>query len=167
VNAGANQKEPVAPEDLAFAAGAGAAGCRGLVGDLLDTTLIDADQFPLRPSTVDLGALVQGVLDSFSPRFTPTAWSPTCPPNRQPSPPTGETPGRGADELPGQCRQVRPGDVGHRRAHHPRRPGRARVSVSDAGPGITAASQARLFQRFYRAPETAEKSARRGPGPVT
>jgi signal transduction histidine kinase len=39
-----------------------------------------------------------------------------------------------------------------------------RLAVTDGGPGISAENQALLFQRYFRAPETAEKTRGLGLG---
>jgi len=41
---------------------------------------------------------------------------------------------------------------------------RVRVAVTDQGPGISAENQARLFERYFRAPETAESTRGLGLG---
>jgi signal transduction histidine kinase len=156
-----NQKEPIAREDVAFAR-AQVRTLSALVNDLLDATSVDIGQFPIRLTTVDLGALVQGVLDSFR-RVHPHRLVTDLPTEPTAISADGERLASVLTNFLDNAAKYAPEttaiDVRMTRAG-----GRARVSVSDAGPGISVESQARLFQRYFRAPETAEKTRGLGLG---
>jgi two-component system sensor histidine kinase VicK len=156
-----NQQEPVDKHDVVFAR-AQVRRLSALVSDLLDTTRIDAGQFPMHLATVDLGALVQGVLDEFR-RVHPHRLVIDLPTEPMAIGADGERLASVLTNFLDNAAKYAP-ETSAIDVHISRAGGRARVSVSDAGPGITPESQTRLFQRYFRAPETADKTRGLGLG---
>lgn len=153
--------EPIPPDDLAFAR----AQVRRLsqqVNDLLDTSRIDADQFAVRLSSVELGGLVQQALDTFKRGHNRRVVS------ELPLEPL--TISADADRLASVLANFL--DNAARYAPEPsaidvmvKRAGdRVRIAVTDHGPGISAENQAHLFDRYFRVPETADSTRGLGLG---
>lgn len=151
----AQQGEPAGTTDLAFAR-AQVRRLSALVNDLLDTTRIDAGGFPIRIGTVDLVALVQGALEAFRREHARRVVTdlPT-----EPLPISGDGErlttvlANFLDNAAKYSPENAPIEVRISRAG-----GRVRLAVVDGGPGISTEDQGRLFQRFFRAPATAEKT---------
>jgi signal transduction histidine kinase len=151
----AQQGEPAGKDDLAFAR-AQVRRLSDLVSDLLDVTRIDAGSFPIRIGTVELGALVSGALEAFR-RVHPRRVVTDLP--TEPLAISGDADRLGAvlanflDNAAKYSPETAPIEVRISRAG-----GRVRVAVVDGGPGISPADQAQLFQRYFRAANTAEKT---------
>ncbi|WP_449353321.1 sensor histidine kinase [Streptomyces shaanxiensis] len=122
-----------------------------LLDDLLLLARLDAAEVetPLRPAEVDLVELVEHAADAFR--------------ASHPDHPLTVTPGPQALKLrldPQRVRQVLDNLLTNAAVHTPPgtevsvgvrvRDGSARVRIADAGPGIPAADQERVFDRFYR-----------------
>jgi two-component system sensor histidine kinase VicK len=153
--------EPVARDDLAFARAA-VQRVSQLVNDLLDTARIESGQFPLRMAPLDLCALVQGAVDAFR-RVNPRRVVCDVPPLPLMHIADGErlsavltnfldNAAKYAPEpSPIEVRMSQAGD-------------RVRIAVTDHGPGIKPDDQRRLFQRYFRAKDTAETTPGMGLG---
>lgn len=154
--------QAIAPEDLAFAR----AQVRRLsqqVNDLLDATRIDAEQFPVKLVSVELGALVQQVLEGFRRVHADRRLVTDLP--LEPLTVSAD-PERLSSVLVNfldNAARYSPEnsaiDIQVRRAGD-----RVRVAVTDQGPGISAQNQARLFERYFRVPETSESTRGLGLG---
>ncbi|MEU6445029.1 HAMP domain-containing sensor histidine kinase [Streptomyces sp. NPDC047046] len=122
-----------------------------LVDDLLLLARLDAAEVetPLRPAEVDLVELVEHAADAFR--------------ASHPNHPLTVVPGPQALKLrldPQRVRQVLDNLLTNAAVHTPPgtgvsvgvwvRDGSARVRIADAGPGVPAADQERVFDRFYR-----------------
>jgi signal transduction histidine kinase len=144
--------EPVAREDLAFARAA-VHKVSQLVNDLLDTARIESGQFPLRMAPLDLCALVQGTVDTFR-RANPRRIVCDVPP--EPLMHTGDGARLAAlltnflDNAAKYAAEPSPIEVRMSQAGE-----RIRIAVTDHGPGIKPDDQKRLFQRYFRASDTA------------
>jgi signal transduction histidine kinase len=139
--------QPVAREDLAFAQ-AQVRRIARLVNDLLDTTRVDSAQLALRLAPVDLVALVQTTVDTF---LRAHAGPVVC--QLPPAPLVRLCDGeRLADALTNLLDNAAKYAAGPSpiEVRLSQAGARVRIAVADHGPGIDAADQARLFQRYYR-----------------
>ncbi|HEY6506825.1 MAG TPA: HAMP domain-containing sensor histidine kinase [Vicinamibacterales bacterium] len=153
--------EPVAAEDLAFAREQ-VRRLSKLVNDLLDTTQVSSDQFPLQRTTVDLVALVQNSVETFRRAHTRriVIEVPTEPLSISGDPERlGAVLANYLDNAVKYTPEPSLIEVRLNRAGE-----RVRIAVTDHGPGIPTGSQTHLFQRYFRAPETAEQSRGLGLG---
>lgn len=121
-----------------------------LVEDLLLIAQAQADRLPLRLRPVALGALIDQAIEAARPSATAAGLRITR--RLDPVPDTPADPariGQLLDNLIANAVKYTPagGEVEVTLAH---RPGRARISVTDTGPGIPQEERARLFDRFYR-----------------
>ncbi|HXI58865.1 MAG TPA: HAMP domain-containing sensor histidine kinase [Polyangia bacterium] len=155
------QGEPAGKEDLAFAR-AQVRRLSDLVNDLLDTTRIDAGHFPVRLGTVDLGALVQNALESFR-RMHARRVVTDLPTEPLAISADGERLGTVLTNFLDNAAKYSP-ETSPIEVRITRAGGRVRLAVTDGGPGISAENQALLFQRYFRVPETAEKTRGLGLG---
>ena len=144
---------PVAPADLAFAR-AQVRRLSSLVEDLLDQTRADLGALAFRPREVDLGDVVSDAVETFR-RGKPS-----------PLPILIELPPEGGESLvasvdAGRMQQVLVNLLENAVRYSPpgsnvtvslarRAPATARIAVRDAGPGLSADEQARIFDRFVR-----------------
>jgi two-component system OmpR family sensor kinase len=122
-----------------------------LVDDLLLLARLDAHdaEAPLRPERIDLTDIAADAADAFA------AGRPDHPLTAEPGPP-----GLVIDADPLRIRQVLDNLLANAAVHTPPgtpvrldvtvEDGAAVVRVTDAGPGIPAAAQERIFDRFYR-----------------
>lgn len=140
--------QPIAPADLAFAR-AQVRRLSRLVEDLMDLTRADLDLLPIRPAAADLAAVVTDTVDTFRRGHT--------------SPVSVELPDgaltMSIDEarihqvllnLLENAARYSPEGAPITVTVAPSGAGAVRVTVRDRGPGIAAAEQARIFQRFVR-----------------
>jgi signal transduction histidine kinase/CheY-like chemotaxis protein len=129
----------------------------GLINDVLDLAKLESGQIDLEPGPVDVELLLQGVCELLSPRAhekgLDIAWAVS-----------GDVQSVMGDE--GRLRQIlfnlagnaikftAQGGVLIRADGAPDASGRARLrfSVTDTGPGVPAAEQARIFEEYARAP---------------
>jgi signal transduction histidine kinase len=140
--------KPVAPADLAFAR-AQVRRLGALVEDLLDQTRADLGNLAFHPRAVDLGAVVAEAVETFR--------------RGKPAPVVVELPAAPVMALvdAGRIQQVLVNLLENATRYSPAgsdvtvrlqqpAPGRARVEVSDRGPGLSTEDQARVFDRFVR-----------------
>ena len=140
-------------EDLRFARGQ-VRRISQLVGDLLDTARIDTGRLALRMAPVDLCALVQETVETFR-RGHPQRV--VC---DLPASPLVHT----ADAA--RLASVLSNFLDNAAKYAPERAPiqvrmslaaeRVRIEVTDHGPGIRPEDRERIFERYYRAPSTAE-----------
>jgi signal transduction histidine kinase len=147
--------QPVAGADLAFARGQVRRISR-LVNDLLDAARVDSAQLALRPAPVDLAALVRSTVEAFQ-RGSPCRVTCDLPAEPLVRLADGErltdaltnlldnAAKYAPSPLPVEVRlsQVAGADADGAGA-------RVRLAVTDHGPGLSTADQARLFQRYFR-----------------
>ena len=159
--------QPIAPADLAFAR-AQVRRIARLVDDLMDLTRADLDQLAMRPRTADVCAVVRDTVDTFR-RGHAAAVSLALPPDPVPmslddtriqqvllnllenaarySPEAAPITVEVADApLPNPLPASRGEGTGSARAGA----SAVRITVRDRGPGIAAAEQLRIFDRFVR-----------------
>jgi len=139
--------QPIPPADMAFAR-AQVRRLSRLVEDLMDLTRADLGLLAIRPHLVDLNAVVNVVVDVFRHGHT-AAVSVELPPGALPI---------SIDEA--RIHQVLLNLLENAARYSPdgapitvtvsAGPSVARVTVRDRGPGIAAAEQARIFERFVR-----------------
>jgi len=139
--------QPIPPVDMAFAR-AQVRRLSRLVEDLMDLTRADLGQLPIRPLTVDLVAVVRDTVDVFR-RGHAAPISVELPPDALPV---------SIDEL--RVHQVLLNLLENAARYCPAGApidvvvsagaATARVTVRDRGPGISAAQQSRIFERFVR-----------------
>jgi signal transduction histidine kinase len=140
--------QPVALTDLAFAR-AQVRRLSALVEDLLDQTRADLGKLAFRPLPSDLGAVVTEAVETFR--------------RGKPAPIVVELPPASviASVDAGRTQQVIVNLLENATRYSPagsdvtvclRQPsaGRARIEVSDRGPGLSVEEQARIFDRFVR-----------------
>jgi signal transduction histidine kinase len=143
--------KPVAPADLAFARSQ-VRRLSSLVEDLLDQTRADLGALAFRPREVDLCEVVTDAVETFR--------------RGKPSPIVVELPSAGGEPLvapvdAGRMQQVLVNLLENAVRYSPpgsnvtvrlgrRGPATARIEVRDAGPGLSADEQARIFERFVR-----------------
>jgi signal transduction histidine kinase len=128
-----------------------------LIEDMLDISRIQHGQLSIRPQRVDLGELARRVVEDFRAQFQATSHGVPLTLDAEPGV-SGEWDDFRLEQVLvnllsnalryGEGRPVRV-EVG-RDAQ-----GWARLAVTDQGPGITLAEQARIFERFVRLPQTA------------
>ena len=153
--------DPVAADDLRFAR-AQVRRISRLVNDLLDAERIDTKQLTLRLAPVDLCALVQETVDTFG-RASPRRLVRDVPPSPLMFLADAERLASvlvnfldnaakyAPERSPIEVRLSQAGD-------------RVRIAVTDHGPGIRPEDCARLFERYYRAPQAAEVAGGLGLG---
>jgi signal transduction histidine kinase len=145
--------QPVARDDLAFAR-AQVRKVSQLVNDLLDASRIDSGQFPLRLAHLDLCALVQSTVDAFR-RANPRRIVCDVPPLPLVHVADGERLAtvltNFLDNAAKYAPEPSPIEVRMSQAAE-----RVRIAVTDHGPGIRAEDQTRIFQRYFRARDTAD-----------
>jgi signal transduction histidine kinase len=140
--------KPVAPADLAFAR-LQVRRLSALVEDLLDQTRADLGNLAFRPRPADLGAVVAEAVETFR-RGKPTPIVVELPA----TPITASVDG-------GRLQQVIVNLLENATRYSPAgsdvtvrlrqsAPDRARIEVSDRGPGLSVEEQARIFDRFVR-----------------
>ena len=148
-------------EDLRFARGQ-VRRIAELVGDLLDTARIDTGRLALRMAPVDLCALVQETVETFRRGHLQRI---VCDLPASPLVHTADAErlasvlsnflDNAAKYAPERAPiQVRMSLVAER----------VRIEVTDHGPGIRAEDRERIFERYYRAPSTAEAAGGLGLG---
>jgi signal transduction histidine kinase len=123
-----------------------------LINDLLDISRIQAGQLALRPALCDLADVVSEAVEEQR-----AAW-----PERIIRLDLADERALGVVADAGRIAQVVTNFLTNALKYSPasagvtvavsREDGEARVSVRDAGPGIPAADQSRLWERFYRVP---------------
>jgi len=157
----AGMGDAIALEDLRFARGQ-VRRIAQLVNDLLDTARIDTGRLALRLTPVDLRGLVQETVETFR-RGHPqrivcdlpaSAVVHTADAERLASVLSNflDNAAKYAPErAPIQIRMSLAGD-------------RVRIEVTDHGPGIRPEDRERIFERYYRAPSTAEIASGMGLG---
>jgi len=142
--------QPVAPADLAFAR-AQVRRLSGLVEDLLDQTRADLGALAFRPRAVDLCEVVAEAVQTFRRgRPAPLPILVELPPEALvASVDAGRMQQVLANLLENAVRYSPAGsNVTVRLVRRP--PATARIEVRDAGPGLSADEQARIFDRFVR-----------------
>ena len=153
--------DSIALEDLRFARGQ-VRRIAQLVNDLLDTARIDTGPLPLRMAPVDLCTLVQDTVDTFR-RVRPQRVVCDLPP--PPLMHTADAERLGSvianfldnaakyapERSPIEVRMSLAGD-------------RVRIAVTDHGPGVRPDDRERIFERYYRAAEVADKVSGLGLG---
>jgi len=153
--------QPVAPADLAFAR-AQVRRLGALVNDLLDQTRADLGNLAFHPRLTDLGAVVTEAVETFR-RGTPAPIVVELP-----TAPVAASVDAGRIEqvlvnlLENATRYSPDGSQVTVRLRQPA-PGRARIEVSDRGPGLSAEEHTRIFDRFVRG-ATAEGTSGLGLG---
>ena len=140
--------KPVAPADLAFAR-AQVRRLSALVDDLLDQTRADLGKLAFRPRPADLGAVVAEAVETFR-RGKPASIAV----ERPPAPLTAAVDAGRVQQvivnlLENAIRYSPAGSEVEVRLRESA-PGRARIEVSDRGPGLSSEEQARIFDRFVR-----------------
>jgi signal transduction histidine kinase len=128
-----------------------------LVNDLLFVARLEAGQLDLHRCPLDLAAVVRQSVVEAGPRAAASGIELTCEVN-------GEVPVQAdkgrmfqvLDNLVSNAIKFTPPGGGVRVSVSPVN-GVARLDVEDTGIGIAPADQQHLFERFFRAPETAEK----------
>jgi signal transduction histidine kinase len=153
--------EPVVPDDLRFAR-AQVRRISRLVNDLLDAERIDTKQLALRLAPIDLCALVQETVDTFG-RASPRRLVCDIPPSPLMFLADAERLAAvlvnfldnaakyAPERSPIEVRLSQAGD-------------RVRIAVTDHGPGISPEDCARVFERYFRAPQAAELAGGLGLG---
>jgi signal transduction histidine kinase len=146
--------KPVAPADLAFAR-AQVRRLSGLVDDLLDQTRADLGNLAFRPREVDLCDVVTEAVETFR-RGKPAPIVVELPSDGS----GGGAPVRASVDA-GRMQQVLLNLLENAVRYSPAgssvivrvalpTPAAARIEVRDAGPGLSADEQARVFDRFVR-----------------
>jgi signal transduction histidine kinase len=153
--------DAIALEDLRFARGQ-VRRIAQLVGDLLDTARIDTGRLALRMAPLDLCALVQETVETFRRGHAQRI---VC---DLPASPLVHT----ADGE--RLASVLSNFLDNAAKYSPERAPiqvrmslaaeRVRIEVTDHGPGIRAEDRERIFERYYRAPSTAEAASGLGLG---
>ena len=141
--------QSIAPADVAFARSQVRRVAR-LVADLMDLTRADLGHLSVEPAVVDLGAVVGGAIEIFK-----RGQSPGLPLTfTSPDPPLFAA--VDAVRIEQVLLNLLENAVRYAPLDSPiavelgRRGGRARLAVSDGGPGVPAAEMARVFDRFVR-----------------
>jgi len=140
--------QPIAPADMAFAR-AQVRRLARLVDDLMDLTRADLDQLAIRPRPADVCAVVRDTVDTFR-RGNGAAVSLALPPEPLPL---------SLDDT--RIQQVLINLLENAARYSPEGApitvevaasgaSAVRITVRDRGPGIAAAEQARIFDRFMR-----------------
>ena len=149
----AGMGDAIALEDLRFARGQ-VRRIAQLVNDLLDTARIDTGRLALRLAPVDLRGLVQETVETFRRGHAQRI---VCDLPASPVVHTADAERLASvlsnfldnaakyapERAPIQVRMSLAGD-------------RVRIEVTDHGPGIRPEDRERIFERYYRAPSTAE-----------
>lgn len=141
--------QPVPPADMAFAR-AQVRRLSRLVEDLMDLTRADLGQLPIRPRAADLGAVVTETVEAFRRAHASSSVSVELP-----SAPLSTA----IDDA--RIHQVLLNLLENAARYSPEgapitvavsspHPAALRVTVRDRGPGIAAAEQQRIFERFVR-----------------
>jgi signal transduction histidine kinase len=136
----------------------------GMVDDLLDGTRLDLGMIDVMPQPVDVAALVREAVAVFRELHgrpvavdLPASLPAVADGNRVRSVLVNYLENAAKYALPPASITVRAGAA-------PGRPGWLRLEVTDTGPGIAPDDQARLFQRFFRAPTAARRVSGLGLG---
>jgi signal transduction histidine kinase len=142
--------QPVAPADLAFAR-AQVRRLSALVEDLLDQTRADLGALAFRPRDLDLCEVVAEAVETFRRgRPAPLPIVVELPPQPLVAPvDVGRMQQVLVNLLENAVRYSPPGSNVTVRLMR-RLPATARIEVRDAGPGLSADEQARIFDRFVR-----------------
>jgi signal transduction histidine kinase len=139
---------PVPPADLAFAR-AQVRRLNALVEDLLDQTRADVGQLAFHPRPVDLGAVVAEAVETFR-RGKPAPIVVELPR----TPVTASVDGGRMQQvivnLLENATRYSPAGSDVTVRLHQAVSGRARIEISDRGPGLSVEEQARIFDRFVR-----------------
>jgi two-component system phosphate regulon sensor histidine kinase PhoR len=121
-----------------------------LVDDLLELSRIESGEYPLEPQTVDVPALVEGLLDDCEARLREkelAAASEASGPGEAWADPQAVWQIL-SNLVDNAIKYTEPG--GKLRIRVADEPGCVRVSVSDTGAGIPERDLGRIFERFYR-----------------
>ena len=135
--------------DFAGRIAANARSLSAVVQDLLDFSLLDRGAEPLVLAPIELGRLVEGVVDRLAPVFTDhqiVLHHRAVAADRR----SVQRPRAGGHEPAHERREVLARRVDGHRGRGPPRDGGAVVVVSDEGPGVPLDERQQVFTRFYR-----------------